>query len=423
MRFVSLSNPTDNVSLQEAIERGVPQDSNSLYVPEYIPQLSDEAVHSLVGADPIQIGKIMLSPYTSDEMTDAELDRIVCEAVTFDTPLVEVGDRKVLELDHGPTFAFKDVAARYLASIMSHYNRKSSRHSTIVVVSTGDTAKAMAEAVADMEGIDVVTIYPKDGVSEFQQVGLRRVAENVHPIELDGTFNDGLKLADAAFADPELRERLGLTTANSISIGRLLPQTTYYAGLHGKIENDGRIAVPVGNQGNLTAGLLTRAMGVPLPNFIGANNANGALFRHFQRGYFEPTEHVATLSNAMDVTDPKNSRRIEWLFGGDINLMRSVIEAAMVSDEQTAETIMRVHEETGYVLDPHTAVAWAASQSGDTIISTASKVKFASEIYRATGIEVDDSVELAQLRRRPERHVEIANDYNEFKGVLDGLPV
>ncbi len=427
MRFVSLSDPTDNVSFQEALSNGVPRDDTSLYVPEFIPRLSEDDIDALIGAKPAEVGRIMLSQFVADEMSAKDLAAIIDRAVTFETPIVEVGDKKVLELFHGPTMAFKDVAARYLAAFMSHYNQQTGQRSTVLVATSGDTGGAIAHGFADMIGVDVVVAYPKGRVSQLQQEQLRRVASNVYPVEVDGTFNDCLELTTAAFAEPELREGLGLTTANSISVGRLLPQTTYYAGLYGQLtDKTGRVVVPTGNLGNLTAGLITQAMGVPLPEFLAANNSNDALRRYLQTGRYTVLRTFQTMSNAMDVNDPKNQPRFNWLFGGDIDRMRAGVQAAYVSELETVATIVKVHEETGYLLDPHTAVAWQASNRvksdrSDIIVSTASPVKFAEEIAAKTGIQVNNDAELRELRKRPERQVEIENSAEDFRVVLETI--
>jgi threonine synthase len=429
MRFTSLTNPADSVSFQEALANGLPKDPASLYVPESIPQLSGEDLDRLNGADPVEIGKVMLSPFVSDEIPEEDLEGIVREAVTFETPLVSVGDKKVLELFHGPTMAFKDVAARYMGSFMSYYNVQTGQESTVVVATTGDTGGSMARGLADMEGVDLVVVYPKNRISQLQQEQLRRVPANVHTVEVDGTFNDCLALTTAAFDNQELRDELNLTSANSINVGRLLPQTTYYAGLYSQLKGEAaRVVVPTGNLGNLTAGILARAMGVPLPNFLAANNANDALTRYLNtNGYYIPAETISTRSNAMDVNDPRNKPRLDWLFDGDITRMRDVVQAARVSDDETKNTIKRVYKETGYLLDPHTAVAWHASEvvknhhgQTDVIISTASPVKFAQEIFTAADIVVDDSEALAELRKTPERYTEI-DGVEEFTEFLRGI--
>jgi threonine synthase len=428
MRFASLTNPTDNVSFQEALANGLPKDPGSLYVPEHMPQLSGDDVERLVGADPVEIGKTMLSPFVGEEIPEKELESIVRVATTFDMPLVDVGGKKVFELFHGPSMAFKDVAARYMGGFMSYYSQRTGRESTVLVATSGDTADALARALGNMAGVNLVAVYPKNGVAQSQRQRLRRVPENVHAVETDGTFNDCVKFITAAFADLELRESLNLTSANSTNIGRLLPQTTYYARLYSQLEGEpARKVVPSGNLGNLTAGVWADAMGVPLAPFLAANNSNDVLARYFATGYYTPTETIPTIANAMDVNDPRNKPRLDWLFSEDMDRMRTVIQATRVNDSEIVDTITRVHDETGYVLDPHTAVAWRASEAVkndrgtvDVIFSTASSVKFAEEIFEATGIEIDDSAALAEVRKMPERYTEIdyVEDFLEFLRAL-----
>jgi threonine synthase len=418
-----LSDPTDVVSFQEALENGVPRDTHSVYVPEYIPQLSPEEIRGLVGAEPADIGKTMLRPYVAGELSEGELDAIVEEATTFDVPLVDVGDRKVLEVFHGPTGAFKDVAAQYIGAFMSHFYQESGRRSIFLVATSGDTGGAIARGLADKPGIDVVVGYPKGRVSSLQQEQLRRVASNIHPLEVDGSFDDCLKLTEEAMDDPELQEHVNLTTANSINVGRWLPQLTYHAGIFSRLgDPSARVVVPTGNEGNLAAGLLARAMGVPLRSYVAATNANDSLVRYLESGRHEPTEaSIPTHSNAMDVASPKNFPRLQWLFGNDIDRMKDMLSARRVSDEETVRTMKDVYAEHDYVLDPHTAVGWAASRPGDVIVSTADPRKFAEEIEAMAGIKVDNSTELAELRETPERFTPMPNDTEAYKSFIRDL--
>jgi threonine synthase len=422
MRYVSLTNPADTVSFQGAIENGVSHDTNSVYVPEAIPRLSTDEIDSLIGADPIHIGKTMLRPYVEGEISESGLDDIVRKATTFDIPLVDVGDRKVLEVFHGPTMTFKDVAAQYLALMMSNFSLKEDRPTTVLVASSGDTARAIGVAFANMPGVNVVLAYAKDRASSLQQEQMRRMAPNVHTLEVDGSFDDCLDLTRAAFEDKELREELNLTTANSINIGRLLPQITFHTRIFSELGYDTpRIIPPAGNWGNLLAGLFGKEMGIPSAGYIGANNANDLLARYLADGRYEPLESIPTLSNAMDVGNPANGPRLKWLFGGDIERIRAVLSAVSVSDEETIRTIQEVHDETGYVLEPHSAVAYAASGPGDVIIATASPEVFAEELREETGIEVDNGAQLEALRQTPESYIEMPNSVEDYKAFLRTL--
>jgi threonine synthase len=396
----------------------------SLYVPEFMPRLSVDAINRLVGADRYETAKIMLSPWVAEEIPATDLEAIIRQASTFDTPLAEVDGKKVLELFHGPTLAFKDVAARYLSAFMSYFNRKAGRSSTVLVATSGDTGGAIAHGFAGVGSINLVVLYPKSRVSLLQREQLRRVAKNVRSLEVNGDFNDCQELVKRAFADQKLSQKLNLTSANSINIGRLLPQTTYYANMYSQLADDNaRVVVPTGNLGNLTAGVIARAMGLPIAGFVAANNMNNPLARYLTTGKYEPTGTVRTISNAMDVNAPNNLPRFMRVFNDDIELARTVVQATRVTDGETIRTIQQVYKDTGYLLDPHTAVGWHASEAlksdkTDVIVATASPLKFAEEIFEKTGIKVDNSRLLKELRRKPERYWQIENSFGQLSEFL-----
>lgn len=425
MKFVSLTDPQDMVSFEEALSRGIAHDG-SLYVPEFIPQLSAADIERLVGADKLETARIVLSPWLGDEIPADDLAMIIRQAASFETPVVEVGGKQVLELFHGPTMAFKDVAACYLSAFMSYFNQKAGRRSTVLVATSGDTGGAIAHGFADVPSLELVVLYPKGRVSQLQQYQLRRVAKNVRSLEVDGDFNDCQQLVKQAFADRQLSAKLNLTSANSINIGRLIPQMTYYASLYGQLgDTNLRVVVPTGNLGNLTAGLLARAMGVPLRSFVAANNSNDALVRYLDDGKYLPRQSVQTLSTAMDVSAPNNFPRFSQLLGTDVKQVKKVVQAVRVTDAETIQTIKQVYADTGYLLDPHTAVGWRASDvlgggdQADAIVATASPLKFAEEIFEKTGIKVDNSQLLAELEKKPERYWQIGNSIAELTEFLE----
>ncbi len=428
MKFVSLGNPEDIVSFEVALRRGIPADG-SLYYPVEIPQLTAEQVSMLPQLGRNAIDALMLTQWVGDEIPSNDLEGIITHAATFDTPAEPVADKHVLELFHGPTMAFKDVAARYLASFMGYFNQKTGDTSTVLVATSGDTGGAIAHGFGGVEGTRVVVLYPKGRVSQLQQEQLRRVASNVHTLEVDGDFDACQALVKQALADKALVEAVGLTSANSITVGRLLPQTLYYARAFAQLggRRDLRFVVPSGNLGNITGGVLAQQMGVPIAGFLAANNANNAIDRYAHDGSFTPFEAVPTMSNAMDIGAPNNLPRLQRIFGQDIAAFRADIQTAQVSDEQTIETIKSVYAETGYLLDPHTAVAWYASEQipgenmHDVIVSTAAPEKFAEEIQRATGIAVDNTAELAKLRSITERYSGIPNSIDALKQHISNL--
>ena len=425
MKFVSLGNPDDVVSFQEALSRGIPPDG-SLYYPVEIPRLSAEQIASLPSLDRKAIDQLILTAWLGDEIPADDLMAIVDRAATFETPCVEVADKHVLELFHGPTMAFKDVAARYLAALMGYFNAKTGRTSTVLVATSGDTGGAIAHGFGDVERIKVVVLYPKGRVSQLQQEQLRRVAANVQTLEVDGDFDACQALVKQALADTALVEKVGLTSANSITVGRLLPQTLYYARAFAQLGGRGdlRFVVPSGNLGNITGGVLAQHMGIPIASFLAANNANNAIDQYARSGAFTPFAAVPTISNAMDIGAPNNLPRLQRIFGGDVAAFRSDIKTDCVTDENTVATIKKVYADTGYLLDPHTAVAWYASEqhpdtaAHDVIVSTAAPEKFAEEILHLTGLQVDNTEELKKLRQTPERYSEIANSLDELRSFI-----
>lgn len=425
MKFVSLTDPKDVVSFEAALRRGIAHDGG-LYFPQTIPKLSDDDLKKLQGANRQTVAEIMLTPWVGEEIPAADLKQIIKQASTFETPIVKVGDKQVLELFHGPTMAFKDVAARYLAALMSYFNQKRQRESLVLVATSGDTGGAIAHGFGDVDRVRVVVLYPKNRVSRLQREQLRRVAKNVYSLEVKGSFDDCQRLVKEAMGDAKLAQELNLTSANSISIGRLLPQSTYYAYAWSQLgEATGRFVVPSGNLGNLTGGLLAWAMGVPIPAWLAANNVNDSLTRYVSSGLYEPAETVATLSNAMDVGAPNNLPRLIQVFDQDLQKLRDNLQAVSVDDEATVATIKEVYNSTGYLLDPHTAVGWRASEmvvspseKADIIVATASPLKFAEEIFTKTGIKVDNTEQLEALRRTPERYTEIENSVQALTKFL-----
>ncbi len=430
MKFIPLGEG-ETVGFGEALSRGLAPD-RSLYFPENIPTLSEGQVEGISDLTQKEVGRMMLSPWVEDEICSDDVGRIVDGAVTFETPVVDVGSKKVLELFHGPTMAFKDVAARYLAELMGHYNLERGLKSTVLVATSGDTGGAIAHGFADVEGTSVVVLYPKGKVSSMQQEQLRRTASNVHTIEVDGVFDDCQDMVKDAMQDPRT-SKLNPTSANSISVGRLFPQTTYYADAIRQIHQvdeghrrDYRFVVPTGNLGNLTAGIIAQRMGIPISSFLAANNENDLLTRYLYTGVAEPRITVETMSNAMDVGNPNNFPRFTKLFDESVVEANKSVRATRINDKYTTAIIRHVYDTYGYLLDTHTAVAWAASNrcpsmlyEQDVIVATAAPEKFADEIYKATGIEIDNTGVLATLRAQyPEEYTELPASSDALIGWL-----
>ncbi len=423
INYYSTSKKAPHVDFETALFRGLAPDGG-LYFPTQFPAFSPNELANLQGASLQEIGNQVLQKWFGEEIDASILKELAYDAQHFPIPLKKVGPFHILELFHGPTQAFKDVAAQNLSRLMSAFLTKRQEKITLLVATSGDTGGAIAHGFSNVPNIEVYVLFPKGRVSALQEEQLTRVADNVHPIEIEGVFDDCQAMVKQAFNDPELKN-LKLTSANSISIGRLIPQIIYYIYAYALLPTDQiQFIVPSGNFGNLTGGLFAREMGLPFTSFIAATNKNDSAVRYAQTGIYEPRTTITTLSNAMDVGNPSNFIRVLELFGHDHGRFQETLQAFKVSDDTTIETIKRVYETYGYLLDPHTAVGWKISEEHahpdmeKIIIATASPIKFAAEIQQATGIAVDNTEAIQALQSRPARKTAVSNDYEAFKSIL-----
>jgi len=393
MKYVSTKNTTVCRSFGDAVFQGLAPDGG-LFVPREFPHLHTDTVSSQQSLSDIAIQ--VLSPFLADEIPPSTLKSILEDTLSFPLPIRNIAGKYVLELFHGPTMAFKDVAAQILPRFMEYFLKKEKKEITVLTATSGDTGGAVAHGFGGSDQMNVFILFPKGRVSKLQHDQLTRVAENVYPIEIDGTFDDCQQVVKHAFTDPELAN-FNLTSANSINIGRLLPQMIYYAYAVSLLKQSGkkiRFTVPSGNMGNVTAGLYAKKIGLPIDSFLIASNANDSVVKYFQSGIYTPQETIQTVSTAMDIGDPSNFERILHLYKNDMTQLRKDIRAVSISDQETIETIKCVYTDHNYLLDPHTAVAWSASEKVpfdgvDVVISTAHPAKFASEIKKNTGIEME----------------------------------
>ncbi len=419
MKLIDLKDKQITANFETALREGLATDGG-LYVPESIPLFLPSEQELLMKSDFKKVAQVVIAKWLDGEIPDTELDEIVNRAFNFEIPIVSVGDMKVLELFHGPTFAFKDVAAQFLASCVDYYVKKRNRPTNIVVATSGDTGGAIAHAFGGLEDIKVFVLFPKDRVSKLQKEQLTRCKDNIEPIEIAGSFDDCQRLVKQALSDRSLG--IDLSSANSINIGRLLPQTTYYAYAASKLGGYEAV-IPTGNLGNATAALMAHKMGLGPKHITLASNANDTIERFSKTGDYQPMSSIETLSNAMDVGDPNNFPRFTALLNQDINSFRSLVDVFAVSDKTTIETIKRVYEEHDYLLDPHTAVAWHAAALSNSslpkvVVSTASPMKFAAEIKETTGIDVDTELITNSLVNTENRFSQLPSGYNDFKYFL-----
>jgi threonine synthase len=416
------------VSFREALFSGLAPDGG-LYVPRVLPVLDPAVWTAARGATLADIGTAMLDPLLGDEIELGELRALLAEALDFPIPILRLHDRlSVVELFHGPTFAFKDVGARVLARLMSHFHENGQPPLTVLVATSGDTGGAVAHAFHGVPRTRVVVLYPHGQVSAVQEAQFTTLGGNVTAVAVTGTFDDCQRLAKEAFASAELRARAHLTSANSISLGRLLPQMVYH-GLAAAEADPGApvvITVPSGNFGNLAAGLMAMRMGAPIGHFHAATTVNDTVPRYLRTGIIEPRPSVPTLASAMDVGNPSNLERIRWMFEGDTNAIRQVVTASVHTDDEVRRALGELDHDYHYVADPHTAIAYlgavhavAGHPGGQArFLATAHPAKFADVVEPVIGREVPLPAPLADAVRCPRIVVHIAPDLAELAALL-----
>ncbi len=432
MKLYSTNNPSLRVSFQEAVFNSMPQDKG-LYMPTVIPQLAqgfiDKIEHYTLPEIAYQIASILLK----DEIPEADLKALIADAVNFEAPVVKLNEETfVLELFHGPSLAFKDFGARFMSRVMAYFLKDGEQLLDVLVATSGDTGGAVALGFLGVPNTRVTILFPKGKVSEVQRLQLTTNGKNIRAIAIDGTFDDCQALVKQAFADEELNAKFRLTSANSINIARLIPQTFYYFNAYAQLKRQGLgkvvFAVPSGNFGNIGAGLLAYKMGLPVHRFIAATNANDTVPRFLETGVYETKPSVQTYANAMDVGAPSNWVRIMDLFGQDREAINELVKAYRFTDEETLVAIKEIFERFAYVACPHTAIAWLATQayanenptdnSTKVFLSTAHACKF-PEVFP---VEIQEKIELPvqvkSLKDNPERYDELGTDFEGFKNYL-----
>ncbi len=423
MQFHSTKNKNETAAFHEAILRGLPPD-NGLYFPDHIPTLPLETWMGDEDTQPHHLATEIIWPYAEGSMERADLERICADAINFPFPLVETDPRRfALELFHGPTLAFKDVGARFLARAISHF---SDQKVTVLVATSGDTGSAVAQGFYNVEGIDVVLLYPKGRISKVHEQQLTTVGGNVQALEVNGAFDDCQAMVKEAFLDAELQAARPLTSANSINIARWIPQATYYASTVHMMGENVLFSVPSGNFGNLAAGLLAHKMGMPCKGFIAATNANSVVPEYLATGDYQPRASVATISNAMDVGAPSNFIRLTRLFGDDLEAFRSTVSGFHLDDDATRQRIRHIHKTSGYVCDPHGAIGHQALDTAlnedpealGVFLHTAAPCKFGDVVAPEIGTDPAMPDRLKAIIDRPKQAVNISATYVALKDYL-----
>lgn len=436
MKYYSTNNPELNVSLEEAVIKGL-ADDKGLFMPEKINQLPDEFFETIGTLSFQEIAFTVAQSFFGEDIETEALEKIVYETLNFDTPLVDVKPNMYsLELFHGPTLAFKDVGARFMSRMLAYFiNKKATNEQVNVLVATsGDTGSAVANGFLGVNGIHVFVLYPKGKVSKIQESQFTTLGQNITALEVDGTFDDCQRLVKTAFLDEELNQKMRLTSANSINVARFLPQAFYYfyafsqlRSMNPKLsieELETVFCVPSGNFGNLTAGLIAKRMGLPVKRFIAANNRNDIFLQYLNSGIYTPKPSVATIANAMDVGDPSNFVRILDLYGHLHEAISSEITGVSYSDEQIGETMRSCFAETGYLLDPHGACGYQALKDGlkgdekGIFLETAHPAKFAETVESILETKIEIPEKLQVFMRGEKKSIELSNEFDAFKKFL-----
>lgn len=391
MNYQNIGSEKESVSLSQAIFKGL-ADDGTLYMPGFIPRLNSHFFEDMPQMTLHDMAFEVLKPFVGDEVEDAALRRMVEQTFSFPIPLHAVQEKVwALELFHGPTHAFKDVGARFLSRLMSFLRPQSADKLVVLTATSGDTGGAVANGFHKVPGIEVVVLFPRGKISPYQQHQITSPGENIHAIAVEGSFDDCQRMVKQAFNDAALREKVTVTSANSINIGRLLPQMVYYFQGVAAVQrvSPGRapvICVPSGNFGNLTAAVMAHRMGLPVKRFIAATNANDVVPRFLSTGIYTPHSTIVTIANAMDVGDPSNFSRLYALLNNNTEQLREILSAGSVSDDTIGLTIQEVYKKTGYLLDPHSAAACAllkqslGNDEQGFFVATAHPRKFAEVI-------------------------------------------
>ncbi len=430
MKFYSTNGQAPIATLEKAVVKGLAEDKG-LYMPERIKPLPQEFFDNIENLSFQEIAYTVADAFFGEDVPAEDLKRIVYDTLAFDTPCVKVTDTIYsLELFHGPTLAFKDVGARFMARLLQYFLRKEGVGQVNVLVATsGDTGSAVANGFLGVDGIRVYVLYPKGKVSPIQECQFTTLGQNITAVEVDGVFDDCQALVKNAFMDADLNAHMQLTSANSINVARFLPQAFYYFYAYAQMKKKGLadqlvVCVPSGNFGNICSALFGKKMGLPIKRFIAANNANDIFFKYLQTGKYEPKPSVQTIANAMDVGDPSNFARVYDLYGKSHEAICADISGATYTDEQIAETIKEVKAETGYVCDPHGACGYRALKEGlqagevGVFLETAHPAKFKDTVDRILGADIEIPAKLQAFMKGKKQSVPMTKDFADFKQFL-----
>lgn len=437
MLYYSTNKKAPLATLEKAVVKGLAED-RGLYMPEKINQLPQGFFNHIDGLSFREIARNVADAFFGDDIEPEALKRIVYDTLSFDCPIHKVDENiYALELFHGPTLAFKDVGARFMARLLQYFIKREDEKGevNVLVATSGDTGSAVANGFLGVDGIHVYVLYPKGKVSKIQESQFTTLGQNITAIEVDGVFDDCQALVKSAFMDKELNDHMRLTSANSINVARFLPQAFYYFNAYARLKESGVLKMedgvsnmvmctPSGNFGNITAGLFGKRMGLPIKHFIAANNANDIFYNYLQTGRYEPKPSKQTLANAMDVGDPSNFARVYDLYKGSWEAIKEDISGATYTDDMISETMRECYQRTGYVLDPHGACGYRALReqlkSGEVGVfcETAHPAKFKEKVDSIIGADIAIPERLAAFMKGKKQSIPMSKDFKDFKNLL-----
>ncbi len=430
MKYYSTSNRKLEVGLREAVIQGLAPDGG-LFMPEQIPVLPDSFFTSLPQLSFQEIGYEVANLFLKGDVPDADIHRMVNHTLQFDAPLVKVEEGIYsLELFHGPTLAFKDFGARFLSGLLGYFAQQQDREITILVATSGDTGSAVANGFYNVPGTRVLVLYPSGKVSEIQEKQFTTLGGNITALEIDGTFDDCQRLVKQAFGNDELKQKLFLTSANSINIARLLPQSFYYFRAYAQLKTQSKrvvFSVPSGNFGNLTAGLFAKKIGLPIHQMIAATNANDIVPTYLTSGIFLPRASKTTISNAMDVGNPSNFVRMQQLYQNDFEKLTADVKGCRFTDDQTREAMQQVYRDQGYLMDPHGAIGYLGLKnylSDDSVgifLETAHPAKFKEVVEESVNDTIELPARLQEFMLRDKKSIQMDAGFESLREFLMGF--
>jgi threonine synthase len=422
MYYRSLNGKSKKVNFETAVKNGLAKDGG-LYFPENIKPLDSNFIKNIGNYSNFEIGYKVIKQFIGESINKNDLKEILSKTIDFNFPVVKL-EKNIysLELFHGPTLAFKDVGARFMANCLGYFNKNKSKLNTVLVATSGDTGAAVANGFYKVEGINVVILYPKNKVSEIQERQLTTNKNNITALRVNGSFDDCQKIVKKAFIDKEINKKFNLTSANSINVARWLPQSLYYFFAYKELQKENLVfSVPSGNFGNICAGLIAEKLGLPIKHFIASTNINDTIPRYFKSQVFDPKPTIQTVSNAMDVSSPSNFVRIQEMFQNFKNLSK-IMSSYSFDDIETLKMVKNVYEDKNYVLDPHGAIGYLGLKKYLSInpekigifLETAHPIKFSKDVEKVIKIKLDIPEEINKILLKEKKYIDI-DDYSDFK--------